>query len=541
MKNYLTVLVGVILLFGSCKKELLKRDTKNTKIFRGNALTIGKVKSFVEKSAPKRLKINKLSSLNAVQSNNQGYPADAAFAWEYATTENILDGFPAVLVPIYLTESLNFTFDPLVSTTGYRVAVFQETPDKSSIMVGFRDYHPNKQFILDKMREKNISTYPSNFLEFDYLVNGEFNGTVICLNASLIPTKFIKVANNKPEEYLDLPHFLSDGTIEPNPQSDIIGISNEYTPCEQEQIQILYPEYQDQLVSVHYSYYPTNIVASWDKVSKTWALPTLVKGIYTYLQTNVTWKSTTLLGNGGCTLIMNNNIDYSPNPYIDILDCDRLRKIAAALNASLNKFNIIKTLDKNKEAGYTLVLKDLSKPNELTATPVIPGDERGVDLPRSWNPSDGYTVAQSHYHPGSLPPSFADVLNIVGNYGKINKQAEQLFFVNNYISFVETNSKTVYAVMIKDMDKLVAISKLKTIDAFMVEEWKKRDKMVDEEEYIDYEAAELLLLQTFADAVHLYKGKRDRNNNVKFKEMVLPKDKDGRPKGYTNEIDFKCN
>jgi hypothetical protein len=285
--------LGFLLLFIlACKKH--HPVSENTILKNTKTLNLSDVQSHLKLLLSKKRSQNGLKDRLAMSKEDLKAIGDGMdtetyqkFIWDYATIEENIDGHPAILVPIKMQEQVNVSIADDMSPLGYRVAVFQHSPDKTEILLSFRDYHPDESIVRQRMGINNITIYPRNFIEFHELLGNDFTGYVLALNEALQPLRLIRINHNTVIKYVNLPQIL----IAPTAQNIPFNQLAEEAEC---QVQVLYPDYETSIISESYSYYDSTIALRWDNINKQWVMPGIEIGYRSYTRTSLVWKTETM-------------------------------------------------------------------------------------------------------------------------------------------------------------------------------------------------------------------------------------------------------
>ncbi|WP_196934850.1 hypothetical protein [Sphingobacterium hungaricum] len=454
------------------------------------------------------------------------------FYWDYAAREEIIEGYPAILVPIIMQEEINSSLVEGMAPKGYRVAVFQHDYDKNNIIVSFRDYHPYEQEIIDLMQDKGMSRYPSRFLGFYDLLGDEFSGHVIHLDYQLTALRITEVVDNKMIKYLNLP---SEDPLQENPlieheYEEIFPVSGH--EC---QVQIAYPDLEISYTTQRFvGSEPSGQVGSNLDGRSIYGMSMGMRKVGSY---NLIWRTETI-PTGGCSNIngangFSNGIatyygSAAGPPVQESDDCLKRMRINNILGYKAKLADIKgqkNSLGIKVEAGFNVSVKDLLNLTDQEISRVYnDNDQYNVKIPFTWNSEDGYVLNTTHFHTFGYPPSIQDFFalgtsaHMVANASG-DKDFHKETFMTNYVDIIEIGGGEFYAITVVDMDKLILKTRGNSVDLStyinnLDRYLSKYDKFLNGRP----DSPELrinFLLDNFSDSIKLYKGTRDENGNLK--------------------------
>ncbi|TJZ61252.1 hypothetical protein FAZ15_08620 [Sphingobacterium olei] len=545
--KYILIFTALLFLF-SCKRDLFTRNNPQN-LPPGKVLSINEAQRFLKKSLKTTFsqRIVKIASSNPVDlsdiTDNMADSVYAKFYWDYAVEEHMIDGYPAILVPMIMREEINSSVMEDMSPKGYRVAVFQHTYEKDGILISFRDYHPDEQLVMARMVDREIPVYPSNFIQFYDVLGDDFSGHILYLNNNLSPTRLAEVVDNVITEYLNIP--FTDTTDENPlilyPYEDIFEGTDK-----QCKIQIVYPDFEISYSTQRYS--SSGAVGQIGSNLTGFAIYGMDIGLMTIANYTTIWNTETF-NTGGCSsgsggggfsngvAVSSSGAGPGPGDPINRDDCLTKGRLAVAMRDKLkldSVNNAVGADGKAVEAGYNVTIKDIYKRDETTISPIYNNnDPTNVNVPFSWNAVQGYTIHATHSHPGGMPHSIRDIF-VIGFEAHMvathphSVELQKIIFQESYTDVVEIGNNEFYAITISDINKLINKTFGISTSSYLTN---LQASLTSYQEYLngELETAEhrlTFLLDHFGDAITLYKGERDEHGYVQtFDKLNLTADK----------------
>ncbi|MFT4202759.1 MAG: hypothetical protein QM610_02490 [Chitinophagaceae bacterium] len=203
--------------------------------------------------------------------------------------------------------------------------------------------------------------------------------------------------------------------------------------------------------------------------------------------------------------------------------CSRLPKVNAQaanpivvdqvqnLKTNLNSFNSnINTY----EYGYSQNLSNISSSSDFNQTNIIKAAQPesngngSIDIPFSWNSSNGYTIGVVHSHPSGNGPSPGDIFQLAAHLNNSQLQnsgtASVDFYKNNASVTVITSSEE-YVVTVKNWDGLINLYNQYGINQAGINTI---NEMVINSQVASYDAA---IISVFGNVINYFKKSNDNN------------------------------
>ena len=524
-----------ILCLMSCRKDIMNSRTPDPSM--ENRLTLGMVKKVLQAKLQKDhggQLAKRASGAGVDLTEITQIMADSVYAkfyWDYAAEEQLIDGYPAILVPIIMKGQVKGGVVDGMASRGYRVAVFQHNYEKNDILLSYRDYFPYEQKVLAAMEDREIPIYPTNFLAFYDVIGENFSGHILHLDQQLRPLRLMEVQDNKMIKYLDLP-FASSAEENPlikYPYQDIFASETD-RECS---VQIAYP--QTEITYTQVRYHGDGPVGQVGSINNGFSLYGFDIGMRMEAEYRTIWKTETI-SVGGCNLAgagaaatvnvgIGTQLGWFANLLLGIDDCYTKAKLRMAMQdkAKVDAVNSAKGKNGEQvEAGYTMKIHDLAKPDETVSSAVFNNNSRDhVNIPFSWNQQEGYVTHSTHGHPGGMPHSIDDIFVIGVNAYEVASHAHSTdlnkkFFMSNYTDVVEAGGGEFYVVTVTNIDQLILKTYGNSLPEFLANKSNLKKQFND---FLDrnIESPELrlnFLLNYFGSALRFYYGERDEFGNI---------------------------